>query len=258
MQHKLGGLIISIEVNYISHYSKSPVHAILSTSFNSLPPVTVDFCTELLLHAPCPLQAPSSLPALCSILLFFPSAFLGDRVAVTKCFGGSSLGQAVPQGKGVGRAVLCPALGSGCEPHTACALCWSWADGRPGLCAYPFPCTSSLPLYIIISLVHHHFPRVHHPFPRVHHPFFCVCTSPHSVCTSPLFVCLSPLSLSVYITPFCVFITPFSVCVHHPFFCVCLSPHSLCVHHLFPCCILAPNQHRQIRVLSHLPSRVPC
>lgn len=39
MQHKLGGLIISTEVNYISHYSKSPVHAMLSTSFNSLPPV---------------------------------------------------------------------------------------------------------------------------------------------------------------------------------------------------------------------------
>lgn len=53
-QHRLGGLIISIEVNYISHYSKSPVHAMLSASFNSLPPVTADFCTELLLYIPCP------------------------------------------------------------------------------------------------------------------------------------------------------------------------------------------------------------
>lgn len=35
--HKLEGLIISIEVNCISHYSKSPVRATLSTSFNSLP-----------------------------------------------------------------------------------------------------------------------------------------------------------------------------------------------------------------------------
>lgn len=131
MQHRLGGLIISIEVNYISHYSKSPVHAMLSTSFNSLPPVTVDFCIELLLYIPHPFLERSSMLALCLLLLLFPSVFL---VAVAKCFGGSRWEQPGPcsaPGEGVGRAVLCPAWhrvltlrGQAVNP-TLCALCWS-------------------------------------------------------------------------------------------------------------------------------------
>lgn len=99
MQHKSGGLIISIEVNYISHYSKSPVHAMLSTSFNSLPPVTVDFCTELLLYSPCPSQARSGIalefhagPWLALLPLSVPAG--GDRG-----LGWEQVGHAVPQGQ---------------------------------------------------------------------------------------------------------------------------------------------------------------
>lgn len=113
MQHELGGLIISTEVNYISHYSKSPVHAMVSTSFNSLPPVTVDFCTELLLYIPCPFQACSSLLDHPLPLLFFLSAFL---VAVTKWEQGEQPGTRSAPGEGAG---------TGCEPHIVCALCWS-------------------------------------------------------------------------------------------------------------------------------------
>lgn len=93
MQHKLGGLIISTEVNYISHYSKSPVHAMLSTSFNSLPPVTEDFCSELLLCAPWPFQAPSSvlaLPCSCSS---------SSQCSCWQCQS-ALVGHAVPQVKG--------------------------------------------------------------------------------------------------------------------------------------------------------------
>lgn len=58
LQHKLGGLIISIEVNYVSRYSKSPVHAILSTSFNSLPPVNFSRFLHRIAHLYhiCPFQ----------------------------------------------------------------------------------------------------------------------------------------------------------------------------------------------------------
>lgn len=130
MQHKLGGLIISIEVNYISHYSKSPVHAMLSTSFNSLPPVTVDFCTELLLYIPCLFQARSSMSALLLPLLFFLSVFL---VPVTKEFGGSRWGSRwdmlCPRGRGwVEQGWGCHLQGQAVSP----TLCVPWAGAEQG------------------------------------------------------------------------------------------------------------------------------
>lgn len=74
MWHKLGGLIISIEVNYISHYSKSPVHAMLSTSFNSLPPVKVSRFLRRIAHLYhiCSFQQPSSTSTPSLSLVFVP------------------------------------------------------------------------------------------------------------------------------------------------------------------------------------------
>lgn len=84
----------------------------VSTSFNSLPPVPVDFCTELLLYIPCPFQARSSVLALPLPLLFFLSLFL---VAVTKGFGGAAWDVLCPRGRGLAEQG-CAQLGTGLSP----------------------------------------------------------------------------------------------------------------------------------------------
>lgn len=83
MQHDLGGLIISIEVNYISRYSESPVRAILSTSFNSLPPVHFGRFLHRIAHLYhiCPFQQQSSTstPSLPSVSALWVSMAGRDR-----------------------------------------------------------------------------------------------------------------------------------------------------------------------------------